>query len=334
MRMMLRVGAATTAAVTVWLCACRRSVVPTTGPAVAPSAGETSVGLPPHSRAPADTAQTTDGGPRLPGEPRAAGPTQWARYPVLPESDSGGKDAPKREPEAADKRGRAGQEPGKQASSGGKDAPKREPEEADKRGRAGQEPGKQASSGGKDAPKREPEAADKRGRAGQEPGKQASPGGKDAPKREPEAADKRGRAGSAGTGGQEPGQGASQTSLSHKEALRRLGEAGIRVNKPEPATSLEGIRKETIDALTEFRRRTGLELVVTGGTEQNHAPGPRSHANGWKTDIRLTDALEAYAKRSLRCVGKRANGDPIYTDGKHTFVRERTHWDVTWCSPP
>jgi hypothetical protein len=115
------------------------------------------------------------------------------------------------------------------------------------------------------------------------------------------------------------------------EARRALSNAGISVNNPEPRTSLEGIRRATIDALITLKRASGAEIVVTGGTESTggHASGTYSHGNGYKVDLRLNSTLDNYIETRFAKAGT-VGGYPAYKSSSgNLYVKEGNHWDVT-----
>src|SRR5438094_887089 len=86
--------------------------------------------------------------------------------------------------------------------------------------------------------------------------------------------------------------------LSHVQAAHLLSAAGIPIwssgkcidRKNPECTSLEGVRHQTIDGITAFKRASKCHVTVTGGTEVGHEiPSPYSHANGYKLDISKRD---------------------------------------------
>ena len=95
-------------------------------------------------------------------------------------------------------------------------------------------------------------------------------------------------------------------------------------------TSFEQIRWGTIKGLVGFKKSSGCDVVVTGGTERGHASGPRSHWSGYKADVapnRCVDrAVERYPFTGVRGDGARLYRSP---DGA-LFAREKDHWDITF----
>ncbi len=115
------------------------------------------------------------------------------------------------------------------------------------------------------------------------------------------------------------------------EAREILSAAGIGVNNPAPATSLEGIRIPAIVTILTLKAASGAEIVVTGGTESggDHAPDTYSHANGYKIDLQLNPTLTNYIETNYTPDG--TVGDyPAYRDASgNLYVLEGDHWDVT-----
>ncbi|MFC6884962.1 MULTISPECIES: hypothetical protein [Actinomadura] len=95
-------------------------------------------------------------------------------------------------------------------------------------------------------------------------------------------------------------------------------------------TSFDQIRWGSIDGLIGFRKATGCGLVVSGGTERGHAPGPYSHWNGYKIDIMPTACTDRYIQR-YRFLGTRGDGAELYrSPANAVFARESDHWDITF----
>lgn len=97
-------------------------------------------------------------------------------------------------------------------------------------------------------------------------------------------------------------------------------------------TSLDGMRDESIDGLIEFKKKVGVDLVVTGGTEVGHAAGTYSHANGYKIDISLNAEVSKYIKDNFtKQDKKRGDGATVYKDADgNKFALESNHWDITF----
>ena len=91
-------------------------------------------------------------------------------------------------------------------------------------------------------------------------------------------------------------------------------------------TSLDGIKKSTLQGVIDLQEAAGTPLVMTGGTEAGHASGPYSHANGYKVDIRPNTKLNNYITSNFTKIGPTK-----YQDSKgNTYYRhEPDHWDIT-----
>ncbi|QFG27198.1 hypothetical protein F7P10_21200 [Actinomadura sp. WMMB 499] len=95
-------------------------------------------------------------------------------------------------------------------------------------------------------------------------------------------------------------------------------------------TSFSGLRWTTLEGLLRFADESGCRIVVTGGTERGHAPGPHSHYNGYKIDIapnRCVDGeIEGYDRE-----GVRGDGAKLYRSPQGgLYARESDHWDITY----
>lgn len=157
--------------------------------------------------------------------------------------------------------------------------------------------------------------------------------------------------------------------LTHEEALSQLRGAGIdaraavanqgncpggnlsanNTNTASPhCTSFTGIWQSTVSYIINFKQKSGLKLVITGGTEHGHASGQYSHGNGHKIDLSLISSdpgLSNYIETHLKRSGSRPgnHGGPRYIDtsvgdgtfgsakSSPTFVNELglNHWDIT-----
>lgn len=129
---------------------------------------------------------------------------------------------------------------------------------------------------------------------------------------------------------------ASETEADKTE--KRLNDNGITIHSSggcrdrtkANCTSVDGIRKETIDGLIAFRKAVGVDLVMTGGTETGHASGTRSHSNGYKVDIALDSKVTKYIKDNFTDKGTRSDGAALYEDAEgNEFALESNHWDIT-----
>ncbi|MGJ6965428.1 hypothetical protein ACSDR0_26330 [Streptosporangium sp. G11] len=127
--------------------------------------------------------------------------------------------------------------------------------------------------------------------------------------------------------------------LQQTDAKRLLREAGLTwtssgkcANRGGPTcTSLEAVRSATVSSAIELKRRSGCPLVVTGGTEVGHAPGPYSHYEGYKLDIKPNACIDRYITKNYPPQGVRGDGARLYgrsaTSGP-LFAREADHWDI------
>lgn len=96
-------------------------------------------------------------------------------------------------------------------------------------------------------------------------------------------------------------------------------------------TSLEGVRFGTVGGVLQLKEASGCPIVISGGTEVGHAPGPLSHGAGYKLDLVPNRCLDGYVKRHFRRVRVRGDGAAQYLTPTGTiFAREPSHWDVTF----
>ncbi len=139
------------------------------------------------------------------------------------------------------------------------------------------------------------------------------------------------------TGG---GGGGSSIKLSQSEAQRLLSNAGISVhssgncsdrNNPN-CTSLEQIRRTTINGVIAFKRASGCAITITGGTENGHASGTYSHHNGYKVDVAHTSCVTSYIHSHFSYKGHRSGDNaPMYDDAKgNRYADEGSHWDIIY----
>lgn len=134
----------------------------------------------------------------------------------------------------------------------------------------------------------------------------------------------------------------STTGLTQDVAMNRLSGAGISVTSSSGAvkadcagtsgcTSLQGMKEATVQDAIDLKRDCKCDITITGGTEgsSGHATGVTSHANGYKYDVRLNDALNNYITTTYTDIGKRSDGAQMYKapDGV-IYAREGDHWDV------
>ncbi len=131
--------------------------------------------------------------------------------------------------------------------------------------------------------------------------------------------------------------------LAHRQAAHELRASGIKRrstghchSKRRPTcTSLTGVRVGTVEQVIRLKRRSGCPVIITGGTEKGHAPGPYSHAKGYKLDIAHNRCLDAYIRHHYRRAGVRGDGARLYrSDGPRAhadiFAREWNHWDIVF----
>ncbi|MFF0401823.1 peptidoglycan-binding protein [Streptomyces sp. NPDC005248] len=127
--------------------------------------------------------------------------------------------------------------------------------------------------------------------------------------------------------------------LTNRQALARLAAAGIK--HPSGRTSLEGVRARTIQGVIALKKASGCPVTITGGTESGHSAGPRSHARGYKLDLRTRDegtCVTNWIKNTQR-KGKPRGSDPRWHGSLNgisleyvyeTPKRGGVHWDVTF----
>lgn len=120
----------------------------------------------------------------------------------------------------------------------------------------------------------------------------------------------------------------------HSEALSELSKNGIVVvstgNCSDPSksncTSLEGVKQNTIQRITELQKASGDQLIITGGTETGHANGTYSHSEGYKIDLRPTSKLNNYITQNFERIGDNKYRD---SNGNTYWRHPPDHWDVT-----
>jgi hypothetical protein len=130
--------------------------------------------------------------------------------------------------------------------------------------------------------------------------------------------------------------------ISHNRAMRRISRAGLGwqatgrctdQNRPY-CTSLHSIRYGTLMKTIDLKRRSGCQIVITGGTETGHAHGVFSHGNGYKVDIKRNECIDSYITRKFRFYRTRGDGAALYRNqekdvkGKDVYAREPDHWDL------
>ncbi|MEU0581586.1 peptidoglycan-binding protein [Streptomyces griseoincarnatus] len=143
----------------------------------------------------------------------------------------------------------------------------------------------------------------------------------------------------AGTNVTAPNPPSGNGRLTNRQALAQLAAAGIK--HPSGRTSLEGVRARTIQGVIALKKASGCTITITGGTESGHSAGPRSHAKGYKLDLRTRDegrCVTNWIKNTQR-KGKPRGNDPRWHGSLNgisleyvyeTPKRGGIHWDVTF----
>lgn len=118
-----------------------------------------------------------------------------------------------------------------------------------------------------------------------------------------------------------------------------LREAGLRwissghcTRRTNPhCTSFDGIRPATLNGVLGLGEASRCGLVISGGTEAGHAPGPNSHGAGYKLDVLPSRCINRYIHGHYQRVRTRGDGAKLYRAADSTmFAREPTHWDITF----
>lgn len=140
----------------------------------------------------------------------------------------------------------------------------------------------------------------------------------------------------------------TEDTLTDSEARVQLAEAGLDADNIKAGVSFEGIRQNTICGIINFKNESGLnDIVITSGTDSNHSTrGTQTHQNGWKLDIRSTNAnVSNYIISSFIKGVTRKDGAVSYTDQRtgnvYYFestivdkvtgkVRRTEHWDIAF----
>ncbi|KAG8929736.1 hypothetical protein FRC02_005125 [Tulasnella sp. 418] len=97
-------------------------------------------------------------------------------------------------------------------------------------------------------------------------------------------------------------------------------------------TSYSGILSGTVDGVIALKMASGVSsLIITGGTEVGHTPGPHSHYNGYKVDVRHSQKLDRYIKNTFRRIANRGDGHPQWkARSGDIYCDEGSHWDITY----
>jgi len=120
--------------------------------------------------------------------------------------------------------------------------------------------------------------------------------------------------------------------------------SGDGCSNPRPCTdtvrtgcsNYDNLRPDTVDGVIDFKQECGADcnVVLTAGAEDGHSTrGTYTHEAGYKVDIDDTPQIDDYITENYTYQGERggAYSGPIYTDNEgNVYVRESTHWDVTY----
>ncbi|MFJ7199761.1 MULTISPECIES: peptidoglycan-binding protein [unclassified Streptomyces] len=127
--------------------------------------------------------------------------------------------------------------------------------------------------------------------------------------------------------------------LTQRQALTQRAAAGIKA--PAGRTSLSGVRARTIQGVIALKKTSGCTIVITGGTRSDHSAGPRSHAGGYKLDLRTRDEgtcvtnwiKTTQRKGAPRGTDARWHGTLNGISAEYVYEIPRTggvHWDITF----
>lgn len=96
-------------------------------------------------------------------------------------------------------------------------------------------------------------------------------------------------------------------------------------------TSFDGLQPTTLDGVLRLREASRCGLVISGGTERGHAPGPYSHGAGYKLDVLPNRCINRYVRKHYHRVHTRGDGAALYrAEDRSLFAREPSHWDITF----
>jgi hypothetical protein len=111
--------------------------------------------------------------------------------------------------------------------------------------------------------------------------------------------------------------------------LRSNGDCTNRRNAS--CTSLEGVRRGSVEGLIAFKRQSKCRIIVSGGTEIGHARGRYSHWNGYKIDVLPNSCVDRFIHNRFRPVGTRGDGAELYRSPNGVlYADEGHHWDLLY----
>ncbi|MFI6993572.1 hypothetical protein [Nonomuraea wenchangensis] len=125
--------------------------------------------------------------------------------------------------------------------------------------------------------------------------------------------------------------------MSHATADGLLRVAGLRTKSTgnctnkhhHHCTSLDRVRTGTVARIIQLKQESHCPILVTGGTEDGHAPGQYSHGNGYKLDISHNSCIDQYITKNNKKSGVRGDGARLYrSPSGTTFADEVDHWDI------
>ncbi|WP_344208902.1 hypothetical protein [Nonomuraea bangladeshensis] len=125
--------------------------------------------------------------------------------------------------------------------------------------------------------------------------------------------------------------------MSHATADGWLRTAGLRTKSTgnctskhhHHCTSLDKVRTGTVAQIIQLKQESHCPILVTGGTEDGHAPGQFSHGNGYKLDIGHNSCIDQYITKNYQRSGVRGDGARLYrAPSGTTFANESDHWDI------
>lgn len=136
----------------------------------------------------------------------------------------------------------------------------------------------------------------------------------------------------AGTGTTTPDGSGSSNGMTDQFARQQFLAAGITVNKPAPATNLQGLQTGIAQEIIGLKKNCNCTVIVTGGTEPGHATtGTYNHQNGYKIDLGLNPQLDQYIKNTFKNIGPRSGDNAMQYQNTTTgaiYALETNHWDI------